>query len=178
MKNYTVSIFLILNTIFALSAYCAEDICKNLKSCTEWVTDKTSAKYELGSLEKRSFNIEKGFTLTEGDPDFVFNFLLISNDLARVRRENGVFQIIQNRELKNFQFSLVKEDEIPNTLDYYSVEFSFSNKNKVKNAMQVFKKYLSKEGRLLEVSSATKILVTDIGVQLQALRSVAKELNK
>jgi hypothetical protein len=178
MKNYT---FIFLGAIFAivsLPAIGAEDICNNLKSCAAWASDKTSAQYELGTLEKRTLKSNKDFLLTEGNPDFLFNFPLLENGFARVKRENGAYQIIQTKELKNFQFSLVKIEEIPSTLDFYSVEFSFSNKSVVKNAMQVFKKYISKEGRLLEVSNANKILATDIGIHLQLLRSIAKELNK
>jgi hypothetical protein len=178
MKNYTLSLILILVLVYSVPAFCAEAVCKNLKSCAEWATSKTSVQYDLGSLDKRSLKLEKDFVITEGDPDFIFNFLLLNSDLARVKRDNGTFQIVQTRELKNFHFSLIKEEEIPNTLDFYSVEFSFSNKAKVKNAMQVLKKYISKEGRMLEVADATKIMVTDIGIQLQALRSIAHELNK
>ena len=173
MKNYTMCIFFLATTAFS-----ADMTCKNLRVCADWASEKTSAKYDLGTLEKRSIKFEKNFILTEGDPDFLFNFLLLQNNLARVKREDGVYQIIQNRELKNFQFTLVKEEAIPNTLDFYSVEFTFSNKTKVQNAMQVFKKYISKEGRLLEVSDSLKVVVTDSGIQLQALRSIAHELNK
>jgi hypothetical protein len=179
MKNYTLNLFLIIITFSTvLPAISADEVCKDLKTCAEWATDKTSAKYDLGSLAKRSLKIEKDFIISEGDPDFIFNFLLISNDLARIKRENGMYQITTSRDLKNFHFTQVKEEEIPSTLDLYSVEFAFSSKAKVKNAMQIFKKYISKEGRLLEVSEAPKILVTDSGVQLQALRAIAHELNK
>jgi hypothetical protein len=176
MKNYTKSF--IIGICIALPAFSAELTCKDLKSCAAWASDKSAAKYDLGTLERRSIKIEKNFLISEGDPDFIFNFLLLQNNLARVKREDGIFQIVQLRELKNFHFPLVKEEAIPNTLDFYSVEFIFSNKSKVQNAMQVFKKYISKEGRLLEVSDANKVLVTDLGVQLQSLRSIAHELNK
>lgn len=176
MKNYTISF--ILTTLISQPILSADMTCKNLKVCADWASEKTSAKYDLGNLDRRSIKLEKNFSLSEGDPDFLFNFLLLQNNFARVKREDGVYQIIQNRELKNFQFTLVKEEVIPNTLDFYSVEFAFSNKAKVQNAMQVFKKYISKEGRLLEVSDSPKLLVTDSGIQLQALRSIAHELNK
>lgn len=174
MKNLL--LLLLVSTTFA--TFAAEESCTNLKTCAAWAMDKTSAKYELGTLEKRSIKPNKDFILSEGDPDFLFHFLLIENGLARIKRDNGNFQIIQTRDIKNFQFPLVKSEEIPNTLDIYSVEFSFLNKKMVKNAMQIFKKYISKEGRLLEVAEASKIVATDVGIQLQALRSIAKELNK
>lgn len=178
MKNYILSTFFILTALISQSLFSADMPCKNLKACADWATDKTSVKYELGNLEKRSLKFEKNFLLSEGDPDFLFNFLLLQNNYARVKREDGIFQVIQSREIKNFHFPQVKEDAIPSTLDFYSVEFSFSSKIKVQNAMQVFKKYISKEGRLLEVSDSLKVLVTDSGIQLQALRAIAHELNK
>ncbi len=175
MKKY----FLILSLIvYSITSTSAQESCSNLKSCVTWISDKTSAKYELGAQEKRTIKLNKDFVLSEGDPDFLFNFLLVENGLVRVKRENGAYQVIQAKDIKNFQFPLVKSEEIPNSLDYYSVEFSFSNKKMVKNAMQIFKKYLTKEGRLLEVADSPKILVTDVGIQLQTLRSIAKELNK
>jgi hypothetical protein len=174
MRNYTLIFLFIFNSSFLH----AEELCKNLKSCADWAQDKTSAKYDLGTMAKRSLKLEKNFDLTEGDPDFLFNFLLLNSELARVKRENGIYQIVQLRELKNYQFPLIKEEETPNALDFYSVELSFSNKNKVKNAMQVLKKYISKEGRILEVADSNKILVSDLGFHLQALRLMAKELNK
>lgn len=178
MKNYILG-FIVLNiSLFGAPIFCADLTCKNLKVCAEWAADKTPAKYDLGNLDKRNIKIEKDFLLSEGDPDFVFSFLLLQNNLARVKREDGVYQIIQLRELKNFQFPVVKEDVIPSTLDYYSVEFTFSSKGKVKNAMQILKKYISKEGRLLEVADSLKVMVTDNAIQLQALRSIAHELNK
>ena len=179
MKNYIPGSFLLLTTILLSTAsFAAETQCKNMKACAVWAMDKTSVKYDLGTFEKRSLKIEKDFLLSEGDPDFIFTFLLLQNSYSRIKREDGVYQVIQIRELKNYQFPLLKEDAIPNSLDFYSVEFTFSNKNKVKNAMQILKKYISKEGRLLEAADSLKVLVTDSAIQLQALRAIAHELNK
>ncbi len=178
MKNYTLSFLILVSIIYSSLNHAADLTCKDLKTCAAWASEQTSVKYDLGTLEKRSLKFDKNFLLLEGDPDFLFNFLLTSNDLARIKRDGGIFQIVQNWELKNYQFPIVKMEEIPNSLDFYTVEFTFSSKNKVKNAMLVFKKYLSKEGRLLEVADSPKILVTEIGIQLQALRSIAIEINK
>ncbi len=174
MKNFLI----VISFGFSLTLYGAEEQCNTLKDCAKWAMDKTSAKYELGNLGKRSIKLNKDFLLSGGDPDFIFSFLLIQNDFYRVKRENGAYQIILARDLKNFQFPQIIESEIPATFDFYSVEFSFANKVIVKNAMQVFKKYISKEGRLLEVANASKIIVTESGIVLQSLRAMAKELNK
>ena len=179
MKSYALAIFATVLVGYSLPIFSGEPSpCKTLKSCADWASDKTSAKYELGKLEKRGVKLEKDFDLSEGDPDFLFAFILAQNDLVRVKRENGSYQVIPIRELKDFHFPLVKEEEILNSFDYYSIEFTFSSKEKVKNAMRIFKKYLTKNGKLLEVTDATKILVTDLGIQLQGFKSMAKELSK
>lgn len=155
----------------------AEDTCKILKTCSEWATSKTGVKYDLGKLDRRSLKMEKDFSLNDGDPDFIFNYLLQSNDLVRIKRESG-FQVIAMKDLKDYQFTTVKVEEIPASLDYYSVEFILSNKEKVKNALLVIKKFLSKNGRVLEVADAPRIQAIDTGIHLNAIKLIINELNK
>ena len=155
----------------------AEDSCKILQTCSEWATNKTGVKYDLGKLDKRTVKFEKDFSLNEGNPDFVFNYLLQSNDLIRIKRESG-FQIISMKDIKDFQFPNVKLEEIPSSLDFYMVEFSLSNKDKVKNAQLIIKKFLSKNGRVLEVADSPKVQVIDTGIHLNAIKLIVNELNK
>lgn len=166
---FTVSLNLFANTVV--------DSCKTLKSCSDWATNKTGVKYELGKLEKRSLKSEKEFNLGEGDTDFIFNFLLQSNDLVRLKRESG-YQVIAMKELKDFQFPTVPALEIPNSLDFYSTEFTLSNKEKVRNAILIIKKFTSKNGRVLEVADAPRIQVIDTGIHLNAIKLIINELAK
>jgi hypothetical protein len=172
MKQLLIFTLLIMSTNLL-----AEDSCKILKTCSEWATNKTGAKYDLGKLDKRSIKLEKDFNFNEGDPDFIFNYLLQSNDLVRIKRESG-YQIITMKELKDFQFSNVQIAEIPSALDFYSAEFNLSNKDKVKNALLIIKKFLSKNGRVLEVADSPKIQVIDTGIHLNAIKLIVNELNK
>lgn len=174
LKMKCLLIFLLMNLEPSLHA---EDSCKILKACSDWATNKTGIKYDLGKLDRRSLKLEKDFSLNEGDPDFIFNYLLQTNDLVRIKRESG-FQIITMKDIKDFQFPSVKVEEIPNSLDFYSVEFPFSNKEKVKNAQLIIKKFLSKNGRVLEVADAPKIQVIDTGIQLSGIKLIVNELNK
>ncbi|MDO9181605.1 MAG: hypothetical protein Q7U04_04315 [Bacteriovorax sp.] len=155
----------------------AEESCKTLKACSDWATLKTGMKYDLGKLDKRSINIEKVFNLSEGDPDFIFNYLLQSNELVRIKRESG-YQVIVMRDFKDFKFPSVLALEIPSSLDYYSVEFALSNKEKVKNALVIIKKFLSKNGKVLEVVDSPRIQVIDTGIHLNAIKLIINELNK
>lgn len=155
----------------------AEESCKTLKSCSEWASGKTGSKYDLGKLDRRSLKVEKNFNHNEGDPDFIFNFILQSNELVRIKRESG-FQIIAMKEIKDFQFPSVSALEIPSSLDFYSTEFSLSNKDKVKNALLVIKKFKSLNGRVLEVADSPKIQVIDTGIHLNAIKLIINELNK
>lgn len=167
-------IFLLL--AMGLNLY-AQDSCKLVKDCSEWATNKTGVKYDLGKMDKRSIKFEKDFSLNEGDPDFVFNFLLQSSDLIRIKRESG-YQIMAMRDLKEFQFPSVKADQIPSSLDFFNVEFSFSNKEKVKNAQTIVKKFLSKNGKVLEIADSPKLSVIDTGINLNAIKLIVNELNK
>lgn len=173
MKHFTFFLFLMMS--FNLPA---ADSCKNLKSCAEWASGRTGAKYDLGKFEKRSLNLEKDFSFSEGDADFIFNFILQSNDLLRLKRDNGNYQVIAMREMKEFQFPTVKAEEIPASLDYYSTEFALSNKEKVKNAQIIIKKFLSKNGKVLEVADSPKLQVIDMGINLNAVKLIIAELNK
>lgn len=168
--------FFVLAILTTINLHAAEG-CKILKDCSEWASSKTGAKYNLGKFERRSMKFEKDFTLNEGDPDFVFNFMLQTNDLIRVKRENS-YQIIQMKDLKDFKFASVKAEEIPPTFDFYSTEFSMSNKEKVKNALIIIKKFLSKNGKALEVADAPKIQVIDTGIHLNTVKLIIGELNK
>lgn len=172
MKTLLVLLLLSMN-----SKLFAADSCKTLRTCSEWATSKTGVKYELGNQDRRNLKIEKDFNKEEGDADLIFNFILQSNSLVRIKRESG-FQIIQMKDLKDFQFTPVKAEEIPQSLDFYSAEFPLSNKEKVKNALIVIKKYLSKNGRALEVADVPKIQVMDTGVHLILVRSIIGEINK
>lgn len=169
--------FLVLSLLLSSIAMAADN-CKTLKACSDWASGKTGAKYELGKLEKRGLKVEKDFSLNDGDADFLFNYLLQSNDLVRLKRDAGSFQIINVREMKDFQFPSVKVEEIPASLDYFTVEFTLANKERVANARTILKKLLSKNGRLLEVSDAPKIQVVDTGFQLSAIKFMINELNK
>ena len=101
MKNYTLISIFALTGLLSMPTFCAESSCKNLKACAEWATYRTAVKYDLGSLDRRSMKVEKEFTLDEGDADFNFSFVLLQNNMARIKSENGGFQVIQLRELKN-----------------------------------------------------------------------------
>ena len=168
---------LVLCLFFASTNSFAEFSCKNLQACAEWANKKTGAKYDLQKLEKRALQLEKDFNFNEGDPDFIFNYILQSNELARIKREDG-FQIITMRELKDFQFPSINIAEIPSNLDFYSAEFSFSNKEKVRNALLVTKKFLSKNGRVFEVANMPHLQVIDTGIHLNAIKLIVNELNK
>lgn len=170
-------LFLVLSLLIS-SVVMAEDNCKTLKACTDWVSGKTGAKYELGKLEKRGLKVEKDFSLNNGDVDFLFNYILQSNDLIRLKRDSGSFQVINLREMKDFQFPSVKAEEVPASLDYFTVEFTLADKERVANARTILKKLLSKNGRVLEVSDAPKIQVVDTGFQLNAIKFMINELNK
>jgi len=164
--------------LIASAGVLAEDNCKTLKSCADWATGKTGIKYELGKFEKRGLKIDKEFSLADGDADFLFNYILQNNDLIRLKRENGSYQIINAREMKEFQFPVVKAEEIPSTLDYFSVEFVLASKERVSNARIILKKALGKNGRLLEVTDAPKLQVLETGLQLNAIKLMINELNK
>lgn len=172
MKEFIVFIIFAIN----FTAFAAES-CKTLKACSEWATNRTASQYELGKYEKRSIKFEKDFVLTEGDADFMFNYLLHANDLARIKRENG-FQVIALKDLKDFQFPSIKESEIPATLDFYSTEFSLGNKEKVKNAVALIKKFKSTYGRVLEVAEGPKVVVIDTGIHLNIIKQIIEQLNK
>ncbi|MFA6236831.1 MAG: hypothetical protein WC635_05835 [Bacteriovorax sp.] len=169
--------FLLIVLLTMSSNIFAADLCKTVKSCSDWATNKTGVKYELGNLDRRNLKQEKDFNQEEGDADLIFNFLLQSNSLVRIKRESG-YQIIQMKDLKDFQFTPVKAEEIPPTLDFYSTEFSLSNKEKVKNALIIIKKFLSKNGRALEVADVPRIQVIDTGLNLIMIKSIITELSK
>jgi hypothetical protein len=76
--------------------------------------------------------MEKDFNINEGNPDLIFSYILGNNDLIRVKRENGTYDILPIRNLKNFEFPKIKEIELVPSLDFYTMEFSLSNKEKVK----------------------------------------------
>lgn len=156
----------------------AEDNCKTLKACADWASSKTGAKYDLGKWEKRSLKQDKDLSLNEGNADFIFNYILQTNDLFKVKRENGVYQIIAIRDMKDFQFPVVKTEEIPASLDFYTADFLLSNKEKVANAKLVLKKLLSKNGRMLEIADANKLQIVDNGFQLNMIKLMINELNK
>lgn len=165
--------------VFSAPKLTAEEVnCKNLKLCAEWATAKTGVSYALGSLEKRSLKIDKGLDLSEGDPDTMFTYLLEQSDFARVKRENGGYEIIAIRDLKQYHFPLVKLEELKPNLDYYSLELTLKNKEKVKNAMIILKKYLSKNGKILEVTDSSKIMIIDTGVQLYMLKNLAMLIDR
>jgi hypothetical protein len=175
MKGGVISLLALLS----VHAFAGDNFnCKTVKACSDWATDRTSVKYELGKFEKRSLNVDKDFSFTEGDPDFIFNYILQSNEMLRLKRESSTYQIISMRDMKDFQFPLVKAEEIPATLDFYSTEFTLSNKEKVKNAQIMIKKFISKNGRVLEVADAPKLQVIDTGISLNAIKLIITELNK
>jgi hypothetical protein len=174
MKQLLVLSFIFLS--FTISA--AEENCKTVKSCSEWATFKTAKRYDLGKYERRSLKLEKDFSLKEGDADFIFNFILQSNDLVRLKRDNDSYQIIALKDIKDFQFPTVKAEEIPATMDYYTTEFSLGNAEKVKNALIILKKQMSKNTKILEVADAPKLQMVATGIELNAIKLIITELNK
>lgn len=173
-------IVLSLSLLAVSSAVMAADEanCKTLKACADWVSGKTGAKYELGKMEKRTLKMDKDFSMNDGDPDFIFNYIIQTNDLIRIKRENGAYQLIASREMKDYQFPVVKSEEIPASLDYFTAEFPLSNKERIANARLMLKKILSKNGRMLEVADAPKLQIIDTGFQLNVIKLMLNELNK
>lgn len=178
-KSSMLYIALLISLTSSLGVLASDDLnCKTVGSCAAWATHETSNRYQLDQFEKRSMKIEKDFSFKEGNPDFIFNYLLQANDLVRVKRENSMYQIVAMKDIKEFQFPSVKLEEIPATLDFYSVEFPLGNKEKVKNAQMIVKKFLSKNGRVLEVADSPKLQVIDSGVNLITIKLLVSELNK
>ena len=180
MKKSTLVLIALSMSLTSSCALLASDDfnCKTIGNCAAWATHETSIHYQLDKFEKRTLKIDKDFNVKEGNVDFIFNYLLQSNDLVRLKRENALYQIIAMKDIKEFQFPSVKVEEIPASLDFYSVEFSLGNKEKVKNTQQVVKKYLSKNGRVLEVADSPKLQVIDSGVNLLTIKMLITELNK
>lgn len=170
-------LFLLL-TLVSMELKAVDAPCKVLKPCAEWANNKTGLIYNLGTLERRTLKMEKDFNINEGNPDLIFSYILGNNDLIRVKRENGTYDILPIRNLKNFEFPKIKEIELVPSLDFYTMEFSFSSKERVNNAMTIVKKFISKNGRLLESTDGTKITVTESGLQLILIKSIVNELNK
>ncbi len=170
-------LFLLL-TLVSMDIKAEDATCKIIKSCAEWANNKTGLIYNLGTLERRTLKIEKDFNINEGNSDLIFSYILGNNDLIRVKRENGTYDILPIRNLKNFEFPKIKEIELVPTLDFFTMEFSLSNKEKVKNVMMILKKFISKNGRLLESTDGTKVTVTESGVQLILIKSIITEINK
>ena len=159
-------------------ASAADFSCKTLRECAVWATNRTAQPYDLGKLDKRSLKLDKDFTFSEGDADFVFNYILQNNEFVRLKNEGGGYRVIAMKEMKDFQFPNVKLEEIPPTLDFYSADFTLSSKEKVKNALSIIKKFLSKNGRTLEAADAPRIQVIDTGIQLNAIKLIINGLNK
>lgn len=64
-------------------------------------------------------------------------------------------------------------------MDFFSVEFSLSDKERVRNSLLIIKKFLSKNGRVLEVANApNKIHVIDMGINLNGIKLLINELEK
>ncbi len=171
-------IFLLFLNTQMLDAIELETVCKNLKQCVEWVSAKTSMKYKTGDLDRRSLKVEKELQTEGGDADFLFNYVLTQNDLFRVKIASDQYEILPMREFKGIHFQKpAKNDEI-SLLDFYTVEIEFQNKEKLKNATTILKKYLTKNGKIFEVAGANRLLVSDVGVQLYLIRLMANELNR
>ena len=173
----TIILALNLASFDLLAQMSADSVCKNLKSCAEWVQKKTNVSYELGKFEKRSLKTEKEMDLSEGDPDALFSFILSQSEFTRIKRENGSYEIISLREIKDFTFPIVKDEKIRPSLDIQAAEFHFSNKIKLKNALIIVKKMISKNGRVVEASDGTKLFITDTGFQLFMFKNLISTLN-
>jgi len=104
--------------------------CKILKSCAEWATNKTGNTYILGKYEKRELKVERDFDLSVGDPDFLFNYLLLQSEYGRIKREGSTFEIVSLRDLKDYKFPFIKDEELKASLDFYTYEVQFSNKER------------------------------------------------
>lgn len=143
-----------------------------------WATLKTGVRYEPNKFEKRNLKLEKDFNFKQGNSDVVFNYILQSNELIRLKRENNLYQIIAMKDLKDFQLPLTKAEEVPGNLDFFSTEFILTDKESVKNALIIIKKLLSKNGKMFEVADGPKIQIIDTGIHLNAIRLIIGELNK
>ncbi len=153
-------------------------ICKNLKSCAEWNQSKTGFIYNLGKLERRTMKVDKAFNLDEGNPDLLFTFILLESDMTRIKRDNGTFEIVSLREVKNYSFPSLKPEEARLNFDFYNMSFTFNSKENAKNAASMMKKYSSKYGRVFEATEGNKVEVTDVGVVLGIFQQIASAINK
>jgi type II secretory pathway component GspD/PulD (secretin) len=167
--------------IFIASSACyaevkAGDVCKNLKSCAEWAQKSTGVTYILSKNERKSLKIEKDFDLSEGAADIIFSYILFENDLTKLKRENGSYEIVSVRDVKNFTFPILKIEEVTANFDFYAIEFSFDSKIKLKNAAIIARKLISKNARVVESADGTKLFVTDTGGQLHFIKSILSQI--
>lgn len=156
----------------------ADSVCKNLKSCSEWMSKKTGVIFDLGKMERRSLKTEKDFDLSEGDPETLFSYILSQSDMTKIKRDSGAYEVIALREIKDFTFPVLKNEEIRPSYDIQATEFVFSNNIKLKNAVLMIKKLISKNGRVVQASEGNRIFVTDTGFQLIMFKNLISELNK
>lgn len=175
-----------MKTIFITSVLCLlafniqaeESRCKTVKTCIQWVSSKTGATYNPTKMDGRSLKTEKDLDLDSGDADALFGYLLNQSEMARVKRDNGSYDIVNARDLKEITFPIVKAENLQGNFDFTAMEFSYSNEKKAKNAMLVLKKYISKFGRIVQSSDGSKIFVTDTGYSLIGLKEIAESLNR
>lgn len=146
--------------------------CKTLKSCATWASDKTGINYQLGNLEKRSLKLEKDFNLEEGNPDLLFSFILNQNEYIRIKRDPRHYDIIPQRELKNFTFPKIKFEQVLANSDYITMEFQFASKAQTKNIITILKKFISKNGNATEIPDENKVIITETGYQMIAIKSL------
>lgn len=154
----------------------AGDVCKNLKSCADWAQKSTGATYILSKNERKSLKIDKEFDLSEGGADIIFSYILFENDLTKLKRENGSYEIVAIRDVKNFTFPILKIEEVVPNFDFYAIEFSFDSKIKLKNAALIARKLISKNARVVESADGTKLFVTDTGGQLHFIKNVLSQI--
>ncbi len=156
--------------------------CKTLKLCADLVSSKTGHKYIFSKELKGKVFLSKNYKVTKENAEKIFSEALNLHGLTRVKIEDGVFRIINSRDVRYSPVEMINITNynlqlIPNLSDYFMINMSLKKHEYPSEITRALRPFLSRYGRIIHTSGKDLIL-QDTGRNLRRLVKLVQTLDK
>jgi len=157
--------------------------CRTLKGCSNVASRILDQKYFYSKELKGEVVLSKGLKLNKDNAEELFSEFLNLHGYTRVKVGENTYKIISARDIrytptKIIRYSASELDIIPAISDYFMVVFKLKHPDNARSISRAFRPFMSRYGRIIDVSRTGSLIIQDTGKNLRRLASLIEETDK
>ncbi len=179
----SISALVLFVAIFSSTVIVAKEKVSDLTKVVDKVSKLTGDKYILPKELKGSFSSTKNLQITKENSSKILSLLLHRNGYTRVKIDQGLYSIMEARDIRYETTEIFKGDKstemkVPYTHDYYMYEYSLENEGVSTDMTRAFRPFMSRYGRIIDLNTTNKIIIQDTGVNIHRLVNIIKTTDR